>query len=239
MIAGRDWSADDWRKLFLDHPLMRQLAQRVVWTALQGLPENETSFRIAEDFTLADATEFEFHLDSADRIRLAHPLLWSDESRRRWREIFADYAIAPAFPQVERETYTVPHEQARGTNLIKYMGLALDKRFLRSQFQRLGWAGNNPSMYSGAIVWHVKSFDAQRISLWIDHDPIQLPLEFNTEERATIHRVYFTHQRANDHLDFKVDEEDALPLGQVDPLVVSEGIRDLERLCRSAQNSSE
>lgn len=111
MVQRRRWQAADWRLLFLTHPLMRHLAARLVWGVCEG-DAVRAAFRIAEDWSLADATDSLFTLPDDAVVGLPHELELPAAERDAFAHILADYEIAQPFRQLGRETYALtPPEQ--------------------------------------------------------------------------------------------------------------------------------
>ncbi|MFB4315789.1 DUF4132 domain-containing protein [Actinomadura sp. 21ATH] len=108
MVDGRSWTPEEFRAYFADHPLVRHIARRLVWTA-DGVP-----FRIAEDRTLAGAGDDTFTLPAAAAVAIPHPLALGEAAVKAWTEIFADYEILQPFPQLGRTVGTGPADRFEG-----------------------------------------------------------------------------------------------------------------------------
>ena len=69
MLAERDWSAEEFRRFFAEHPLIRHLARRLVWLAeAEGA---RYGFRIAEDGSYSDLDDDAVALPESARVRVA------------------------------------------------------------------------------------------------------------------------------------------------------------------------
>jgi hypothetical protein len=107
MATGRRWSAAEFRSYLLDHPLMGQLARRLLWVTDGPNPGAQPGvvLRVAEDRTLADVDDKGWRLDPAATVAVAHPWHFAVE-REAWAGLLADYAVIQPFPQVARELFT-------------------------------------------------------------------------------------------------------------------------------------
>jgi len=112
MIDGRSFSADVFRRVWMNHPFVRHMARGVLWellsedsTSTGTSTSTSTSFRIAEDFSLAGIEDKPLSLTTShsQRIGVTHPARLSAETRARWRTTFADYELLQPFEQLERE----------------------------------------------------------------------------------------------------------------------------------------
>lgn len=120
MIDGRTWTVEEFRRYFVDHPLVWHLTQRLVWLAESG--GEATAFRLAEDRTFTDVEEDELKLPEDARVRLAHPALLEGQVAA-WAEILADYEILQPFDQLSRPVMRFTDEELRSGSLARFEGV--------------------------------------------------------------------------------------------------------------------
>jgi len=106
MATRRTWRAGAFRASFVEHPLLRHLAQRLVWRAQDG-----RAFRVAEDGTLASERDEKITLEDDAVIAIAHPIDLGKDAVGAWSKIFADYEILQPFAQLAREIFTLTPEE--------------------------------------------------------------------------------------------------------------------------------
>jgi hypothetical protein len=99
MRSGRTWKADSFRTHVIAHPLMRVIAQGLVFRT-----KNKT-FRIAEDGSLAD--EQDRACDLAGDVSIVHPLEIDAAARATWAARLREYKLIQPIPQMEREVFDV------------------------------------------------------------------------------------------------------------------------------------
>nr|BFF27086.1 hypothetical protein GCM10025732_50510 [Glycomyces mayteni] len=99
MADGRTWAVAEFREHLLAHPLLGELARRLVWQA------DGTAFRIAEDDTFADAEDDAVELPEGAAVRLAHPVLLGG-ALDAWVRQLADYEVLQPFNQLGRPAHT-------------------------------------------------------------------------------------------------------------------------------------
>ncbi|MGX1805274.1 DUF4132 domain-containing protein [Nocardia sp. NPDC055321] len=145
MVQRRRWSAATQRDLYIDHPLLRQLARRLVWATFDADGTPGVAFRIDVDGTLADIDDDRIELPDDAAVGIAHPLHLGD-SIKTWSEVFADYGLAQPFQQLERRYFDAESPQLReGPDAFR--GSAVQTGRLLA-LNRYGWAkgyGDNGS----------------------------------------------------------------------------------------------
>jgi len=103
MCEGRRWDVETFHALFVAHPLARHLGRRLVWGVHdEGADVPTSTFRIAEDGTLADLEDTTTTLDDDARVGIVHPLFLTDELRVAWAQRLSDYEILQPFDQIGR-----------------------------------------------------------------------------------------------------------------------------------------
>ncbi|MDL4816633.1 DUF4132 domain-containing protein [Actinomadura opuntiae] len=140
MVTRRRWTAGEFRRLFVEHPLIWHIARRLVWTAEDG--GKATAFRVAEDRTFADAADEVLTLPESAAIGIPHPLELG-EMREAWSELFADYAILQPFPQLDRPVHTLTDAERAARRLGRYEGAAITPTAVLA-LERRGWRRGGP-----------------------------------------------------------------------------------------------
>ncbi|ASP39392.1 hypothetical protein CHH28_12230 [Bacterioplanes sanyensis] len=97
LIMQKSWPATFWQQQFVEHPLMRMMAQSLIWLDLGS----QTSFRISEDLSLVTVDDEAHELSKDSQVCLFHPVLQPD-AVAPWREHLADYEVTPMMDQLSR-----------------------------------------------------------------------------------------------------------------------------------------
>ncbi|MCX5415390.1 DUF4132 domain-containing protein [Streptomyces sp. NBC_00059] len=140
MVTGRSWTAQEFRELFVGHPLLWHLVRRLVW--LSETDGVRTAFRVAEDRTFADVEDDAFALPDGATVYLAHPLHLG-AGLAAWSEVFADYEILQPFPQLGRAVAALGPEEADSYRLPRFEGLKVTTGKVLG-LQRRGWERGVP-----------------------------------------------------------------------------------------------
>ncbi len=157
MVAGRTWSADRFRTVWLEHRLMKHLGRGVLWT------DGRARFRVAEDGTLSDVEDAEYTLSPDAKIGVAHPLRSPREEVERWRTIFTDYKLVQPFPQLERRFVDVGPAATRipwpfaPTNAHDLTTRLQTRGFRRAQVTQGKWGYQRELPTGGAVHVEYKS----------------------------------------------------------------------------------
>ncbi|MVZ99666.1 DUF4132 domain-containing protein [Actinomadura sp. LD22] len=213
MTVRRSWTPDDFRRLFVDHPLLRHIVRRLVW-----ITDGGTAFRVAEDRTYAGIDDDAFTPAPDARIGIAHPLLLGDDLGA-WAELFADYEILQPFEQLGRpvhrltdaertahrlarvEGLVLPYGKAKGHSQGRWESVDANGDFTGAWLARRDPAGLYvvASLSPGLGYYMYGEGEDQRITaLWAGPEPARAP-------------------------------QGSVPLGEVDPVTMSEAVHDLLR----------
>ncbi|MFI9162113.1 WGR and DUF4132 domain-containing protein [Kitasatospora aureofaciens] len=221
MVAGRSWTAAEFRELFVGHPLVWHLVRRLVWLA-DGTDGVTTAFRVAEDRTFADVEDDEFTLPHDATVRLAHPLHLG-EALAVWSELFADYEILQPFPQLGRGVRHVTPEEAAVSHLHRFEGCTVPVGRLLGLTKR-GWERGAPQD-AGIERWFSKKLG----------EGLYLVIELNEGIWVGVvdefpDQTFETVWLDRSPRDFRRNTQYPATFGELDPVVASELLADLEEV---------
>lgn len=131
MVEERAWPLTDFVTFVVKHPLVGQLARRLLWSArlAPGKKGKTVLFRVAEDGSFADEADGAVSLDAAASVSIVHPLALDARAIARWSERFAEYRIVQPFEQLGRRV---------GGDKVEIVGAALDPSRVRKLIA-FGW----------------------------------------------------------------------------------------------------
>jgi hypothetical protein len=218
MVMQRSWNGEDFHTFFVQHPLMRELAARLLWmVTADSAPGEVDACRIAEDGTLADARDERYDAPQDARFTIAHPLRLGAELLAAFGQQFADYQILQPFPQLARETYSLTPEEARATKLERVNGRDIATGAAIGLLDA-GWL-RGPAEDGGMINHIVRPMQPEGVQARLNLDPGMFVGQLSSTPRQTLGAAYL------------VDGEGrALAFERLDPLQCSELLRDLYRL---------
>ncbi|WP_395106762.1 DUF4132 domain-containing protein [Actinomadura sp. SCN-SB] len=225
MVARRRWTPEEFRSLFVEHPLVWHIARRLVWLAEDG-GGAARAFRLAEDRTLADVDDDAFTLPDKASIGIAHPLdLGRDVAA--WSEVFADYEIVQPFPQLGRETHVLTEEERASGRLARFEGIKVPVHTVLGLVRR-GWERGMP-LDAGVERWISKPVPGG-LHVLIDLD-MGINAGFAQGSGDQTLEVVWINDRPGD---FWPSRHPRHTFGELDPVTASEVLADLTWLAGSA-----
>ncbi|MEU8182104.1 DUF4132 domain-containing protein [Micromonospora sp. NPDC049047] len=212
----RTWTVEQWRERFLDHPLARTLARRLIWSV-----DGVACCWSGDALRTADDTVFEPTADAT--VRLWHPVD-DPTSAPAWRDFLARHAITQPFKQAHREQYLLTDaERATGTYSNRFAAHIVRQQRLNALLSRRGWS----------YVQHRDngaSYDAPWVALadW----GLRAELNIAGISDASVDGVFDT--MVTDQLWFARDGRTPVPLEEIPPVVLSEVMRDVDLFVAAA-----
>ncbi|WP_152048758.1 WGR and DUF4132 domain-containing protein [Aureimonas psammosilenae] len=231
LASSRRVSPAVFGRFFAGHPLIRHLAQRLVW----GLYPDDAPlcapsllFRVADDLTLTDAADDPVELDTSEeaagRIGLVHPLHLPPAGLDGFGTLFGDYEIAQPFAQLGRETFALTQAERDATELRRFAGIKVDTGRVRGMPAR-GWRLGAPQ--DGGCIWWIErsvrlAAGGSRIaSFTFEQGLFAGAAEFEDKQQTlgvlSLGNVY-------------AQAGSGTPFGQLDPVAASELLRGLTHL---------
>lgn len=232
LSALRCWSADAWRALFVENPIMHQFAMSLIW----GIYEEgrlQTTFRYMEDGSFNTVDEEEYRLPDGAQIGLAHPVELDSETLDAWKQQLEDYEITQSIPQLGRPVYRLEPGTEQARSLERFGGKKLNGLSLSGKLQGLGW-------YRGSVE------DAGVFYTFYREDAaLDLGVELNfsgcyvggENDTITVYEATFYRSgtvRRGSYCYDAPKEENTFALGDVPPRYYSEVVYQLERATASS-----
>ncbi|RSN51864.1 DUF4132 domain-containing protein [Actinomadura sp. WAC 06369] len=205
MATGRRWTAGEFERYFVEHPLLRHIARRLVWTT------GGTAFRLAEDRTFADAADAPVRLPADARIGIAHPLDLGD-AVAAWAELFADYEIVQPFPQLGRHVDELAGSERDTGRLERFAGATVPTGALLGLLRK-GWE-RGPAEDGGVFHSVVRRLPGDAPGLVVELTPGIAVGSVDVFPEQTLREVRFT----------------APPRDTLDPVTASELLADIAGL---------
>jgi hypothetical protein len=159
----------------------------------------DTLFRIAEDWTLADVEDREWLRPAGAHVVIPHRLEVDDRTAEAWDALLGAYGIVPPFPQMQRPVFRPTEREQAASEILRVQGRPTSRSKMYGLRHR-GWEG--PPDEQGTIL-------AKRL------DEAGDLVAYLEVADAQLGRV-------------RVRGGARVRLGDLDPVVFSELVRDLD-----------
>ncbi len=135
-VVCRLWYGDKWSKLFIENPVMNQLASKLVWGIYQDDVLQQT---FIVNPTPMDMEDEAVAIGDDAVIGLVHPSELNEEVITQWQDYFADWEITPLFEQLERQPFAITELEQK----LQYMVGNVPRKSPSTVINRLrkkGWS---------------------------------------------------------------------------------------------------
>ena len=213
LAAERSWSLADWRKHYLEQPLVQLFTRRLIWSfdGQAAIPLERDSF-----LTLGGQIE----PPEAAEVRLWHPLEATPDEIAAWRALLRERELHQPFKQAYREIYLLaPAEQQTRLYSNRFAAHIVRYAQVYALAKQRGWGirALGPYDNGGGEQW--RDFPEQRLraGFWMENADTDWGGGAVADFAAT-DQVRFT----------RAGERDPLPLDEVPRVVFSEAMRDVD-----------
>lgn len=159
LCSERQWTIEDWRRDISEHPIMRRLAERVVWLGLSDQGEITGKFRPTAEGDYTDASDENVDVDAFATIRLAHGALIGESDAQAWEGHLKDYEVDPIFAQFGRTLLSIEKDQESMTTIEDRRGWVTDTFTIRGAASKLGYE-RGEAMDAGYFNEYLKGFQS-------------------------------------------------------------------------------
>ncbi|MES2196209.1 MAG: DUF4132 domain-containing protein [Pseudomonadota bacterium] len=138
-LQSRSWPADTWRSRYLDHPLLRGFARKLVWWI--DRPDGQSVAALPDDAgeSMRDVAGNPIALEGAT-VRLWHPMDAEVADVEAWRDRLEALQVTQPFAQVWREVYALTDaERATATYTNRWAAHVLKQHQAMTLARLNGW----------------------------------------------------------------------------------------------------
>lgn len=225
MVTGRRWSAEAFELLIVRHPLMTNLAQKLVWATYDADGKVTSTFRVSEDRSYSDAEDGPYSLDAAASVGVVHPLHLGEDDRARWGELFGDYEIIPPFPQLGRTLFTLEGKEGAQKMITRFDAIKIPPQALVFTLEKLGWERGIPQD-GGCFFSHTKPFYGANVTAVVEYDGVPVGYMDGWDDQK-MEKCFFLKGIRTPQSYPHYEEKNALKLADIDPVAISETLADL------------
>ncbi len=219
-LQERKWSFQDFRKRFLDHPLVGTLGCRLIWRFQQG---DQIAAGIWHDkqFVTSDDQPISWINDKTE-VMVWHPMFTSAGDVLAWREWLERNQVTQPFKQAHREVYILTDAE-RTTNVYsnRFAAHIIRQHQFAALCQQRGWRYSLQGEWDSANTPRLELPEwGLGVEFWVD------PL---TDNPDFVSESYIYLYLSTDQVRFEslVDRQ-PLSLAEVPEIVFSEIMRDVD-----------
>ena len=220
LIETRSWPYPVWRERYLDHPLTRAFARRLIWrfeangTTTAAMPIGDTPVGV-------DGSALQLGDDAT--VSVWHPIHADVDEVGAWRTFLLDRRIRQPFKQAFREIYIVtPAELETGTYSNRFGAHILDYPVARALMTARRWGSNFLGPFDGGYEGIAKhAFPTYGLRAEFAHFAVEEDTgQWSPVLRCSTDRVEF----------FRIADRtgERVPLADIPPIVFSEAMRDVD-----------
>ena len=223
MIEQRRWTRSDFETYILGHPVLLNLARRLIWGGYAGAEDPRTGdlglipFRITEDGTYADSADEEIHVPTELAVGIVHPAELSTAELQDWGQLLSDYEIVPPFSQLARTVFGLLPEEQGKTLIQRFAGASPPALIASAIFKNTEW---HPLSYA-----YCKAFPQANLTAIVSFQ--------SWGEVMPLGDLYFV---AGLYPHCSTELEAALPLGKLSPVVFSEVLRTVGAIASKGES---
>jgi hypothetical protein len=221
MCGERRWPPEVFRQFLVEHPLLVHVVRRLVWGAYATDGRLETTFRVAEDGSLADANDDSYTLASGALVGIVHRLDLDDAAAAAWGQILSDYEILQPFHQLSRETTTPSEAEKEAKSLDRVAKVKVPTGRVLGLDAR-GWR-RGPPQDGGVVCWYEKRLPGGLVAC-LDLEPGIYTGMISESPEQTLGAVTLGQG------DVSWTGQSNLTFAALSPIAFSELLRDLDSL---------
>jgi hypothetical protein len=218
----RSWPLADWRTRYLDHPLLRYLARRLVWEFEDG---HTVTLAAWHDGRLVDVTGAPLQEPGAGAtVRLWHPISSERDTVHAWQLWLEGRRVTQPFKQAHREVYRLTDaELTTGTYSNRFAAHILRNHQLQALCRERSWRyglipsfETPPAPYLDLLEWDVRAEVAV--------EPTGFEQGLESDAMVPLY-VVTGHVR---FLPLRAEVRDPVALADIPTLAFSEALRDVD-----------
>ena len=234
MVTMRRWPVADFLTLIVKHPLMTNFARRLVWAGFDAQGKLVRSFRVTEELDYTDAADKAANLDGVASVGIAHPMQLDAATRNAWGQLLGDYEVVPPFAQLARPVFGLTAAEAAATEVTRFAKAKVEPQVVWYGLQKMGWQHGQPAD-GGHVNYCSKFFPGAGVTALVCLDPgLSIGWMEGADKQALAGVCFLAGEPGR--LWYYPDTRTAgLPLGGVDPIVVSEVLSELSRIAAKGE----
>lgn len=110
-LQQRVWNFENWKKLYIDHPLTSLMATKLIWH-FSNEQQKDQGILMGDNFVNGNGDPIRW-IDNTTTVQLWHPIGFSADYILQWRTVLTRHGIIQPFKQAYREVYIITDAELR------------------------------------------------------------------------------------------------------------------------------
>jgi hypothetical protein len=167
LMTRRQWPIEAWRTRFVDHPLVGNLARRLIWEFNSGTKWTAGAVLKGKNVGADDQA---IATDAKTEVRLWHPIDATEQQIAAWREWLERHEITQPFKQAHREVYVVTDaERVTATYSNRFAAHILRQHQFAALCAARGWEYRLQGRFDSHNVPTLKLPEHElRVEFWVE-----------------------------------------------------------------------
>lgn len=147
-LHNREWTYENWKNLYLDHPLLSIMGRKIIWHFNTGSEKFEGIFHKGK-MVQGDGSPLPF-VNGETKVSLWHPVGFDSGYIFQWRQWLRQNEIQQPFKQAFREVYLLTDAELRTDNYSNRFAAHIIKQHQFNALAKLrGWHYNLMGQWDG------------------------------------------------------------------------------------------
>ena len=198
----------------------------------------EKGFRDIIAYKATGLLDASLNPQNIDTVGILHPFNLSTETKAAWGQALSEYEIIPPFPQIDREIYILQPEELNAKDITRFKDIQIPASKLVRTLEGLGWQRGRTDQ--GEIQVHCKYYPNVDVTAVVgEYENVFHGGDISGTEAIDgccfVSGQYIPEDYPRDRQWVNAREPARLPLGEIDPLLISEVLRELTVIATAAQ----
>jgi hypothetical protein len=231
MISQRRWALQDFKLLFVQHPLMFHIVRLLLWGAYDEKGKLLQIFRVDENRNFVDSDDEPVDSNDFKQVGVIHVMEVDSASQQTWGEILSDYELIPPFQQLGRKVSTLESGEENARMMTRFAPYKVEPVVMVSILEKSGWQ-RGAAQDAGMYYSHAKYYPFANLTAFVRYYGV--PMGYWDFDKQGIDACFFVkgEHRPEGYSEHK--EAEMLPLKDIPPVVLSETLRILHAIAGKA-----
>lgn len=219
MMGERTWTYDQWKKRYLDHPIVSDMSRRLIWR-FETNDGNKSG--IWNQGRIMDFRGVPLELSEDATVSLWHPIDASREEVKAWQDWLLNQRITQPFRQAFREIYVISEDERKSIDHSnRFAAHILKQHQMAALCRAFGWKYK--------LMGQFDSYFCPRLELSQHNMAVELEMQTPDPEGPASYGGIFLYVHT-DKVYFLDNKGSRIPLDKIPEKIFSEVMRRVDLL---------